>query len=308
MAEAAYLSLYRSGGLARRVVQAQAALYECRLCGWNCGINRGQERGPCRTGTEALVATAYVHLGEERPLTAGGGSGAIFFANCDLRCQFCQTARWNILGQGQPMSAQQLADIMLDLQRRGAVNINLVTPTHVAPQIMASLLIAVEGGLRLPLVWNSGGYDAPQTLALLEGVVDIYLPDMKYADAKLALGLSGIPDYPAVNQRAVAEMFQQVGHLQIGPDGMAQRGLMVRHLVMPGHLDNTEAVLRWIAGHLGQDTYLSLMDQYRPAYRAFGRADIGRAITPEEYAQARQMAEQLGLYRLDDSLVLGSAS
>jgi putative pyruvate formate lyase activating enzyme len=196
---------------------------------------------------------------------------------------------------------------MLDLQRRGAVNINLVTPTHVTPQIMAALLTAVEGGLHLPLVWNSGGYDSLQTLALLEGVVDIYLPDMKYADAQLALGLSGIHEYPAVNQRAVAEMFRQVGHLQLDPNGTAQRGLIVRHLVMPGHLDNTEEVLRWIADHLGQDTYVSLMDQYRPAYRAFGRADIGRAISPEEYAQARQIAKQLGLHRLDDSLVLGSA-
>ncbi len=306
LAEPAYLSLYRSGELARRAKQAQAALHECRLCGWNCGIDRNREAGPCRTGVEALVATAYVHFGEESPLVTGGGSGAIFFANCDLRCQFCQTARWNILGQGQPVSVPQLANIMLDLQNRGAVNINLVTPTHVTPQIIAALLNAVERGLRLPLVWNSGGYDAPQALALLEGIVDIYLPDMKYADAKLALGLSGIRDYPTVNQQAVIEMFRQVGHLQLDLNGTAQRGLMVRHLVMPGHLDNTVAVLSWIAEHLGRDTYLSLMDQYRPAYRAFGRADIGRAISPEEYAQARHIAEQLGLHRLDGNLVLGS--
>jgi putative pyruvate formate lyase activating enzyme len=305
VAEPTYLAL--GGELARRVEKAQGALGDCRLCGWDCRINRAEALGPCRTGLVAAVATAYVHMGEERPLVAGGGSGAIFFAHCEMRCQFCQTARWNILGNGQDLSARQLADIMLDLQVRGAANINLVTPTHVTPQILAALLLAVGDGLRLPLVWNSGGYDAPQALGLLDGVVDIYLPDMKYSDAGLARRLSGIRDYPRVNRRAVVEMHRQVGDLRLDVDGRARRGVMVRHLVMPGHAENTAGVLRWIAENLGEGTYLSLMDQYRPAYRAFEREDIGRPITAGEYAQARRLAVSLGLHRLDDSLTLDAA-
>jgi putative pyruvate formate lyase activating enzyme len=300
----AYLALYESGELEGRVEAANAALHHCRLCGWDCGIDRATELGPCRTGLDALVATAYVHFGEERPLTTGGGSGAIFFANCDLRCQFCQTSRWNIKGGGRPLTPEQIAWIMLDLQNKGAANINVVTPTHVAPQILAALLIAVKGGLRLPLLWNSGGYDSPPVLALLDGIVDLYMPDMKYGDAELGRSLSGVRDYPKINQRAVAEMHRQVGDLQIDATGRASRGLVVRHLVMPGNLDNTRLVLEWIAAELGRNTYLSLMDQYRPAYRAFARKDIGRAILPEEYAAAREMALSLGLTRLDDSLTL----
>lgn len=302
--EPAYLALYRPGDLARRAEQAQAALHACRLCGWDCGIDRAAELGPCRTGTQALVATAYLHMGEERPISAGGGSGAIFFANCDLRCQFCQTFRWNIRGQGQALTARELANLMLDLQARGAANINLVTPTHNTPQILAALVLAAEDGLRLPLVWNSGGYDAPQALALLDGVVDIYLPDMKYSDADLARRLSGVRDYPRVNRAAVREMHRQVGDLQLTVDGIARRGVLVRHLVMPGHAENTAGVLRWLAENLGPNTYLSLMDQYRPAYRAFAREGINRPLRPDEYARARALALELGLTRLDDSLLL----
>lgn len=302
--EAAYLALYRSGELAERAARAQAALHNCHLCGWDCGIDRAVELGPCRTGTQALVATAYLHMGEERPISAGQGAGAIFFANCDLRCQFCQTFRWNIKGNGQALTPRQLADVMLGLQERGAVNINLVTPTHVAPMILAALSLAAGDGLHLPLVWNSGGYDAPQTLALLNGVVDIYLPDMKYSDAEMARRFSGIRDYPRVNRAAVLEMHRQVGDLQIGADGAARRGVLVRHLVMPEHHENTAGVLRWIAENLGPNTYLSLMDQYRPAYRAFAREGINRAIRPDEYAQARELAQSLGLNRLDGSLLL----
>jgi putative pyruvate formate lyase activating enzyme len=302
--EAAYVALHRRGELAARASAALALLHACRLCGWDCGIDREAGVGPCRTGMQAVVASAYLHLGEERPLVAGGGSGAIFFASCDLRCQFCQTYRWNIHGSGRLLEPRQIADVMLDLQGRGAVNINLVTPTHIAPQVLAALALAAEDGLSLPLVWNSGGYDAPQVLALLDGVVDIYLPDMKYSDERLARRLSGVRDYPRVNQQAVREMLRQVGHLRVSAGGTAQRGLIIRHLVMPGCFDNTAGVLRWIADETGPDTYLSLMDQYRPAYRAFGRDGLGRAMTAEEYAQARDYALGLGLRRLDDSLTL----
>lgn len=305
--EPAYLALHRSGELTARAEQAQAALQHCRLCGWDCCIDRRTELGPCRTGTELRVATAYLHFGEEAPLVAGGGSGAIFFANCDLRCQFCQTFRWNVQGQGHPLDVRQLADVMLDLQDRGAANLNLVTPTHVTPQILAALTLAAEDGLHLPLVWNSGGYDRPQTLALLDGVVDIYLPDMKYSDAELARRLSGVRDYPAVNRAAVAEMLRQVGHLQLDAQGRAHRGLCVRHLVMPGYPANTVGVLEWIAITLGPETYLSLMDQYRPAYRAFNHKDIGRPLTGDEYAAAREAADRLGLHRLDGGLLYHDA-
>lgn len=283
---------------------AQSMLRECRLCGWDCGIDRAVKVGPCRTGMEVRVATAYLHFGEERPLVGQGGSGTIFFAHCELRCQFCQTARWNIEGNGQMLTTRQLADVMLRLQQQGAVNINLVTPTHVASRILEALAVAVDDGLHLPLVWNSGGYDSPQLLALLDGIVDIYLPDMKYSDMALGRRLSGIGEYPEVNQRAVAEMHRQVGDLVVDEHGVAQRGLLVRHLVMPGYLANTEGVLRWIAQSLGANTYLSLMDQYRPAHRAFDHGDIGRPITPDEYAQARRMALSLGLHRLDDHQLL----
>lgn len=308
MLEPAYLALFESGELAHRVELARRALHACHLCGWDCGIDRAQELGPCRTGMQARVATAYLHFGEEKPLVGEGGSGAVFFSNCDLRCQFCQTADWNIKGAGHLLTDRALADLMLDLQERGAVNINLVTPTHVAPQILSALLLAAGDGLRLPLVWNSGGYDSLPLLRLLDGIVDIYLPDMKYADADLGRRLSGARGYPTVNRKAVQEMHRQVGDLDLDADGVARRGVLVRHLVMPGLAANTKMVLEWIAGQLGPGTYLSLMDQYRPAYRAFSRADIGRPITPEEYQQARRYALSLGLRRLDQNLLLDETS
>jgi len=302
--EAAYLQLHRTGELANRVEQAKAMLTDCRICGWNCGINRSEELGPCRTGMKALVATAYVHHGEEKPLVANGGSGAVFFANCDLRCQFCQTYRWNIKGQGQEITAAQLASVMVGLQDKGAGNINFVTPTHVAPQILEALLIAVEKGLHIPLVWNSGGYDSMEILKLLDGIIDIYMPDMKYSDESLAHRTSGIRHYPQTNRRAVTEMHRQVGDLVQDETGAARRGMLIRHLVMPGTEHSSRGVLDWIAANLGSNTYLSLMDQYRPAYRAFARDDIGRPITPEEFDSMRDYALSLGLTRLDNNLLL----
>lgn len=299
-----YRALLHSGELARRVEQAQAMLRECHLCGRQCGIDRAEAIGPCQTGLTARAATAYRHFGEERPLVGKGGSGTVFFSGCVMRCVFCQTARWSILGQGRTLEADSLSALMLDLQRAGAVTINLVTPTHVLPQILEAVCLAAQEGLRLPLVWNSGGYESAQALALLDGIVDIYLPDMKYSDPALAHLLSGVKDYPLVNRRSVLEMYRQVGHLEVGADGVARRGLLIRHLVMPGHLENSNGVLHWIVENLGPETYLSLMDQYRPAHQASQYENINRAITPEEYAEARATAERLGLSRLDDHLTL----
>jgi len=298
-----YMKLFNAGEFEERSRLATAELSHCQLCGWNCAIDRAVDVGPCRTGVNAIVASAYVHWGEERPLVGDCGSGAIFFSNCDLRCQFCHTYRWNIRGQGQTVTTKQLAEIMLSLQEKGAGNINLVTPTHVLPQILDALLKAISAGLRLPLVWNSGGYDSVEALRLLDGIVDIYLPDMKYSDARLGYSLSGVQQYPAVNRRAVIEMHRQVGDLRIESNGLAMRGLLVRHLVMPGHTQNTVGVLNWIAQNLGLQTYLSLMDQYRPAYRAAARAELSKPITREEYGKAHKMAKDLGFARLDQSLV-----
>ena len=299
-----YLALLDSGELEQRTDQARAILHACHLCGWRCGVDRAEALGPCQTGLTVQAATAYRHFGEERPLVGKGGSGAIFFSRCEMQCVFCQTARWNITGQGYPLETSALAALMLTLQGEGAININVATPTHVLPQILEAVYLAAQEGLRLPLVWNSGGYESAQALALLDGVVDIYLPDMKYSDAALAHHLSGIRNYPQVNQQAVLEMARQVGQLKLGSDGMAQRGLLIRHLVMPGYFENTVGVLHWVAETLGPETYLSLMDQYRPAHRASDYEDIRRAITAEEYALARETAHRLGLNRLDDHLTL----
>jgi putative pyruvate formate lyase activating enzyme len=283
------------------VAQAAAVLADCRLCSWDCGIDRSREIGPCRTGTAASVATSYLHMGEERPLVAVGGSGAIFFSNCVLRCQYCQTYRWNIKGQGRELTERQIADLMLNRQRGGAVNINLVTPVHVLPMILAALNLAASDGLSLPLVWNSSGYESLTALELLDGIVDIYLPDMKYADDSLGRRLSGVKDYVSVNRRAVLEMYRQVGHLQTNRSGAALRGLLIRHLVLPGHFEDTAAVLRWIAKNLGPSTYLSLMDQYRPAYRAHTNPALSVPLSSTEYQRAHDFALQLGFMRLTDS-------
>jgi putative pyruvate formate lyase activating enzyme len=256
----------------------------------------------------AKVSTTYLHFGEEKPLVGATGSGAIFFANCDLRCQFCQTARWNIQGKGQTVDPSALAALMLHLQSQGAVNINLVTPTHVAAQIVMAVAIAAESGLHLPLVWNSGGYDSLETLSLLDGIVDIYLPDMKYSDPVLASQLSVSPSYVEINRSAVLEMFRQVGHLSIYENSVACRGIIVRHLVMPGYLDNARGVLQWLASNLGTEVYLSLMDQYRPAYRAFALPNLNEPLSFEEYQLAQRFALDLGLTRLDTATTLESIS
>nr|MBN1229720.1 radical SAM protein [Anaerolineae bacterium] len=301
--EPAYLSLYQSGILAERVHLAREALRCCRLCGWQCGIDRNLSVGPCRVGIDLAVSTAYLHQGEERPLSQGAGSGAIFFTLCELRCQYCQTFRWNIQGKGAAIITERCAQLMLELQDKGASNINLVTPTHVLPQVLESVVIAAERGLHLPLVWNSAGYDSLDALRLLDGIVDIYLPDCKYGNSELARRLSGIPDYAEVNRQALREMARQVGPLCTDSQGKAQRGLVVRHLVLPGYMQNTEEVLRWIASEMGRDVYLSLMDQYVPAYRAWANPNLNRTISRGEFLQAYQLARALGFKSLDASSV-----
>ncbi|HDD25155.1 MAG TPA: 4Fe-4S cluster-binding domain-containing protein [Chloroflexi bacterium] len=297
--EPAYLALYRSGELRRRVAQAREHLHACDFCGHACGVDRFRQVGQCRTGVQAVVSSFGPHFGEEAPLRGTGGSGTIFFAWCNLRCQYCQNYDISQLGQGQTVEAETLAGMMLSLQERGCHNINLVSPTHVTVPILEALLIAVESGLRLPLVWNTGGYDAMPALRLLDGIVDIYMPDMKYADSQIARRYSQVDNYPQVNQAAVREMHRQVGDLVMDRRGIAMRGLLVRHLVLPAGLAGSDKIAAFLATEISKDTYINVMDQYRPCYRAHQLPPLDRPITSEEYAQALSAARQAGLYRLD---------
>jgi putative pyruvate formate lyase activating enzyme len=297
--EPAYLALHHSGELERRVELACEHLHACDFCGHVCGVDRREQHGLCRTGVNAIVSSFGPHFGEEDPLRGYNGSGTIFFAWCNLRCQFCQNYDISQLGQGRAVEPVEVARMMLTLQAQGCHNINLVSPTHVVAPILAALRIAVEAGLRLPLVWNTGGYDAPAALALLDGIVDIYMPDMKYADPEIARRYSQAADYPQVNQQAVREMHRQVGDLTLDPHGIALRGLLVRHLVLPEGLAGTAKISRFLAAEVSRDTYINMMDQYRPCYKAHQLPPLDRPITSAEYAQAVTAAQEAGLHRFD---------
>jgi len=296
----AYLSLYHSGELAERVEAARSLLQDCHVCPRHCEVDRlNGELGECRTSAEIIISSYGPHFGEEAPLVGRNGSGTIFFTNCNLRCVFCQNYSISQLGEGEKVSKEELAYMMLSLQTKGCHNINLVSPTHVVPQILEALEIAVKSGLRLPLVYNSGGYDSVETLRLLDGVVDIYMPDMKYSDEKTAEKLSGVKNYPAINRAAVKEMHRQVGDLQIDEDGIAQRGLLVRHLVLPHGLAGTKEVMDFLANEVSSDTYVNIMAQYHPCYEAFQFPSLSRRTSAVEFQEAVALARQAGLNRLD---------
>lgn len=297
----AYLSLLESGKLAHRAGEAHASMARCEMCAVRCRANRLSGKvGGCRTGERALLVSYGAHHGEEAVLRGWNGSGTIFFGGCSLRCQFCQNADISQARTGREVEADELAAIMLELQSSGCHNINLVTPSHVVPQILAALQIAAQAGLRLPLVYNTGGYDALDTLKLLDGVIDIYMPDMKYSNAQTARRYSKVIDYPRINQQAVREMHRQVGDLQINAEGLAVRGLLVRHLVMPNGLAGTKDIARFLAGQVSADTYLNIMDQYYPAFDARLYASINRPITPAEYQDALAQAREAGLRRFNN--------
>ena len=294
----AYLALAESGELRRRADAALAALQNCRLCPRECGVNRlAGETGYCCTGRRARLASFGPHFGEERPLVGIGGSGTIFFSECNLRCIFCQNYDISLEGHGREVGPEELAAVMLALQRRGCHNINFVTPTHVLAQLLEALVIAVGQGLRLPIVWNCGGYESIEALRLLDAIVDIYMPDFKYGEARWAAEFSNAPDYPARAEAAIREMHRQVGDLEIDAHGIARRGLLVRHLVMPEDVAATEKVIAALAA-ISPNTYINVMDQYRPCYRAVGHPVIGRRITPQEYRRAVEAARGAGL-RID---------
>lgn len=297
---AAYQELYHSGELEARIERARAILECCELCPRRCRVNRLKgETGVCRTANEAAVSSYGPHFGEEAPLVGSQGSGTIFFTHCNLRCMFCQNYTISQLGDGKPASKGEIASMMLALQQRGCHNINFVSPTHVVPQILEALQVAVGLGLSIPLVYNSGGYDSMETLKLLDGIIDIYMPDMKYSDDMNARRFSGVKEYPSVNQAAVKEMHRQVGDLELDEHGVAKRGLLVRHLVLPNGIAGTEGVVRFLAQEVSLNTYLNVMAQYYPSHRAFKIPVLSRPLTREEFAQAVKLAREHGLERLD---------
>jgi len=300
-----YLELHKNSTLQQRAASAHELLGHCTVCPHNCGVNRLQgELGLCRIGAKARVASFGAHFGEESPLVGQNGSGTIFFEGCNLFCVFCQNYDISHIdkeGDAAPSSVDDhaLAAIMINLQEQGCHNINLVTPSHVVPQFLAALPIAIDRGLHIPIVYNSSGYDSHDTLLLLEDVVDIYMPDCKFWTSATSRLYTRAKDYPEVMKKAVKEMHRQVWDLVIEENGLASRGLLVRHLVMPGHLEETREVLRFLAEEISQNTYVNIMDQYRPCYRAHEFEKIHRPLAAEEYEQALAMARESGLHRLD---------
>ncbi|TET17244.1 MAG: radical SAM protein [Dehalococcoidia bacterium] len=297
---AAYQQLYRTGELKARVEKAKSILEECHLCPRYCGVNRlAGESGKCHITSQVVISSYGPHFGEEAPLVGRHGSGTIFFAYCNLRCVFCQNYTISQLGEGSAVNKEELAKMMLSLQAKGCHNINLVSPTHVVPYILDALELAVSMGLYLPVVYNTGGYDCVETLELLDGIIDIYMPDMKYSNGKIAEQLSGIKDYPKVNKAAIKEMHRQVGDLQIDEQGVAQRGLLVRHLVLPNRLAGTEEIVSFLAQEVSTNTYLNIMAQYHPCHNAFDIPQLARPVNKQEFHEAIDLAHQQGLDRLD---------
>lgn len=275
-------------------------LEDCTLCPRNCRVNRLRgERGTCQGGYLPAVASYAPHFGEEEPLVGRYGSGTIFFAHCNLLCCFCQNYSISHLGEGREVSFERLARIMVELQNLGCHNVNLVTPSHYAAQILEAVRRAVQLGLRLPLVYNSSGYDAVPTLRLLDGVIDIYMPDFKFGEPGPAAEFCGADNYPEMAKRAIKEMHRQVGDLVIDRSGLAVRGLLVRHLVLPGGLASTREVLHFIATEVSKTTYVNLMDQYYPCAAVAPRSRLGRRVTREEFQTALDIAREEGLTRLD---------
>ena len=288
-----------SGQSSQSIQRLWDSMNPCTLCPRRCGINRRNNQvGFCGIGDLPRVSSAGPHFGEESVLVGSGGSGTIFFAGCNLGCVFCQNFDISHNRHGHPVTIEQLAKSMLELQYYGCSNINFVTPTHVAPSIVAALELAREQGLTLPTVYNTGGYDSLETLRLLEGFVDIYMPDMKYADAKVAAELSDAPDYPQINRDALKEMHRQVGDLKI-ERGLATRGVLVRHLVLPENLAGSFEIIDFLAGRISPKTTINIMDHYRPCYKANLHPAINRRPATEEIQSVRQYAIKKGLKVLD---------
>jgi putative pyruvate formate lyase activating enzyme len=301
----AYERLEIEGKLAQRIKQAYAIFENCQLCPRKCGVNRQKgEKGFCRAPVKPVIFSYHPHFGEEMSLVGGKGSGTIFFSNCNLRCIFCQNWPISHEGRGKEIQDGDLADMMLHLQKIGCHNINLVTPTHVMPNILNATRIALKKGLHIPLVYNTSGYERLEMLKLLEGIIDIYKPDMKYTDAdKAAKYSAGASDYPEVTKKAIIEMNRQVGVLQLDKQGIATRGVIIRHLVMPNRVAGTEKFVKWVAETLPRNTYVNIMAQYRVEYKAYDYPEIAQGITVQEFLEAMEWAEKYGLTNLDPQSV-----
>jgi putative pyruvate formate lyase activating enzyme len=296
-----YLKLHKEGVLQGRVSQARAILKSCRLCPRNCEVDRtADETGYCRTGIRSVVSSYSPHFGEEDPLVGSHGSGTIFFTHCNLLCLFCQNYEISHLGEGQKVAADRLARMMLDLRGMGCHNINFVSPSHVTAQILEALPLAIAEGLNAPLIYNTGGYDAVETLKLLDGVFDIYMPDLKFMDGEVAQRFCRAGDYPEKAKAAIREMHRQVGDLTVNSRGIAERGLLVRHLVLPGGLAGTREAMRFLAREISRNTYVNIMAQYRPCGQSLEHPPLNRRLTVNEYEEAVRIAHEEGIRRLDD--------
>ena len=298
--EPSYLRLYREGTLSERVEKAKALLESCSLCPRACEVNRLEgELGFCKTGRRAKVASYSAHFGEEAPLVGRHGSGTIFISSCNLLCSFCQNYEISHLREGVEVELEQMAALMIQLEERGCHNINFVTPSHVVPQLLEALIPAIEHGLHVPLVYNSSGYDKKETLALLEGVFDIYMPDLKFWDEAWSDRYCKAPDYRETAISAIKEMHRQVGDLIINDEGIALKGLLIRHLVMPNKIAGSDKILPFIANDISPNTYVNVMDQYRPCGEVHQDEYINRRLTSEEFRDAMDTAKKAGLKRLD---------
>ncbi|MDI6885071.1 MAG: radical SAM protein [archaeon] len=293
-----YLETYETGELEERIEKLLDILNECKLCPRACGVTRNKgEKGYCKSGNELMVSSVHPHYGEEEVLVGTYGSGTIFLTNCNLGCIYCQNYDISHLGYGQRVTEEELAQSMLSLQKRGCHNINFVTPTHFTPQIMKALKIAIENGLHIPLVYNCGGYESKSTIELLDGIVDIYMPDIKYGDEESAKKYSNASDYFTVCKEAVKEMHRQVGDLTVDERGIAVRGLLIRHLVLPNGLAGSAEVFKFIATELSKESYVNIMLQYRPMYKAYEYKELNREIKMSEYREALDSAKEWGLHR-----------
>ena len=300
MHEPSYLKLYREGKLQDRIDLAVKLMNDCTLCPRECHVDRlSGKLGFCRTGEKAKVASLHAHFGEESPLVGDSGSGTIFFRSCNLLCSFCQNYDISHDAEGGEVEPKDLAVMMLSLQRRGCHNINFVTPSHVVPQILRGLSIAVGQGLHVPLVYNTGGYDNVETLKILDGIFDIYMPDFKFWEERWTEKFCNAPDYRKIVVAAIKEMHSQVGDLVVDESGIAVKGLLVRHLVMPNNAANTREIMEFLAEKISKDTYVNVMDQYHPCGKAFADPTINRRITRNEYISALRSAKEAGLHRLD---------
>jgi putative pyruvate formate lyase activating enzyme len=292
-----YLEAYHSGKLQKVVDETLDMLKCCSICPRKCRVNREVGRlGFCKAGFKAKVCSFMSHQGEEPPISGKNGSGTIFFSQCNMACVYCQNYEFSQLGQGKEVEEEELADFMLQLQKAGCHNINFVTPTHVMPQILKAILIAIPKGLNIPLVYNTGGYELPEIIKMLDGIVDIYLVDMRYSENGMAIKYSGAPDYPRYNQASLKEMHRQAGIANIDKEGIITRGVIVRHLVLPNDISGTRAIMKFISQELSCETYISLMSQYLPYYKAREFPDIARRLKEKEYLEAQDIMHSFGLY------------